>query len=76
MKTLFLPNFTFLCTCLIVTGLFQLQVAEAQNLLDPKKQTKFVNPLPIPSVIDGRNGGTFTVSISQFLQDLGLRNRG
>ncbi len=46
----------------------------AQTLLDPKTQLQFVNPLPVPSVIDGRSGGTFTVSISQFLQDLGLRN--
>ena len=46
----------------------------AQKLLDPKTQPQFVNPLPIPSAIDGRNGGTFTVSISQFLQDLGLRS--
>jgi spore coat protein A len=46
----------------------------AQDLLDPMTQPRFVNPLPVPSVIDGRNGGTFTVSMSQFYQDLGLRN--
>ena len=44
------------------------------HLLDPKSQTQFVNPLPIPSVIDGRNGGLFTIGISQFDQWLGLRN--
>ena len=44
------------------------------QLLDPKSQTQFVNPLPIPSVIDGRNGGLFTIGISQFDQWLGLRN--
>src|SRR5688500_20063864 len=44
----------------------------AQNLLDPKTQPQFVNPLPIPSVIDARNGGTFTISINQFEQQLGL----
>jgi len=44
----------------------------SQNTLDPKTQPQFVNPLPIPSVIDARAGGSFTVSISQFEQDLGL----
>jgi len=44
----------------------------AQTVLDPKTQPQFVNPLPIPSVIDARGGGSFTVSISQFEQDLGL----
>lgn len=47
--------------------------AQAQ-LLDPKLQTQFVNPLPVPSVIDGRNGGLFTIGISQFDQWLGLMN--
>jgi hypothetical protein len=28
--------------------------------------------LPIPSIIDGRNGGLFTIGISQFDQWLGL----
>lgn len=46
----------------------------AQNALDPRTQSKFVNPLPVPSVIDGRSGGTITMSISQFYQDLGLRD--
>lgn len=51
------------------------QVVTAQtNLLNPSTQLQFVNPLPIPSVIDGRNGGVFTISINQFDQDLGLRN--
>jgi len=44
----------------------------AQNILDPKTQPQFVNSLPIPSAIDARAGGSFTVSISQFEQDLGL----
>lgn len=44
----------------------------AQNILDPKTQPQFVNPLPIPSVIDARTGGTFTIPISQFEQNLGL----
>ena len=44
----------------------------AQNVLDPKTQPQFVNSLPIPSVIDARGGGSFTISISQFEQELGL----
>ncbi len=47
---------------------------QAQKLLDPKTQPRFVNPLPVPSVINGLNGGTFTISVSQFFEDLGLRN--
>lgn len=46
----------------------------SQILLDPKTQPQFVNPLPIPSVIDARNGGLFTIGISQFNQWLGLIN--
>jgi len=68
---------TSLLSCIIVliaSAALQPTPAAAQNLLDPLSQPKFVNPLPIPSVIDGRNGGTFTVSISQFKQDLGLRD--
>ena len=45
---------------------------DAQHLLAPKTQPQFVNPLPIPSVIDARNGGSFTISINQFEQQLGL----
>jgi spore coat protein A len=44
----------------------------AQNLLDPKTQPQFINALPIPSVIDARAGGSFTISVSQFEQNLGL----
>jgi spore coat protein A, manganese oxidase len=46
----------------------------AQMSLDPKTQPQFVNQLPVPSVIDGRNGGLFTIGISQFDQWLGLVN--
>lgn len=45
-----------------------------QALLNPLSQPQFVNPLPVPGVIDGRNGGTFTIGISQFDQWLGLVN--
>ena len=50
--------------------------AFSQILLDPRTQPQFVNPLPVPSVIDGRNGGSFTIGISQFEQWLGLVNPG
>jgi spore coat protein A len=46
----------------------------AQTLLNPKLQPQFVNQLPVPGVIDGRNGGTFNIGISQFDQWLGLVN--
>ena len=60
--------------CLII-GIFLTQMITAQTpLLNPSTQPQFVNPLPIPPILDGRNGGTFTISISQFYQDLGLRN--
>src|SRR6266542_3991554 len=43
-------------------------------LLDPATQPKFVNPLPIPSVMQPTTpGGTsYNVSITQFQQNLGL----
>lgn len=44
----------------------------AQALLDPKTQPQFINPLPVPPVIDARQGGTFTIPVSQFEQHLGL----
>ena len=50
--------------------------ASSQTTLDPKTQSQFINPLPIPSIIDGRNGGLFTIGISQFDQWLGLVNPG
>jgi len=51
---------------------FNVPMTKAQSLLDPKTQPQFVNPLPVPSIIDARNGGTFTINISQFNQWLGL----
>jgi spore coat protein A len=48
--------------------------ANTQELLNPKTQPQFVNPLPVPSIIDGRNGGTFTIDVTQFDQWLGLIN--
>jgi spore coat protein A len=59
----------------MVTGIFFSRLVMAQtSLLNPTTQPQFVNPLPIPPLIDGRNGGTFTISISEFYQDLGLRD--
>jgi spore coat protein A, manganese oxidase len=46
----------------------------AQNLLDPSTQPQFSNPLPIPAVIDARNGGQLSIDITQFSQSLGLVN--
>src|SRR5690349_6994525 len=74
MKILSLLKHNLFNAYLAAFCLFQSQYATAQSLLDPLTQSKFVNPLPVPGVIDGRNGGTFTISISQFYQDLGLRN--
>ena len=46
--------------------------ANTQGLLNPKTQPQFINSLPVPSIIDGRSGGTFTIDINQFDQWLGL----
>ena len=46
--------------------------ANTQGFLSPRTQPQFVNPLPVPSIIDGRSGGTFTIDINQFDQWLGL----
>lgn len=42
--------------------------------LDPATQVQFVNQLPVPKILDGRNGGIFTISVTQFFQDLGLKD--
>jgi spore coat protein A, manganese oxidase len=44
----------------------------SQLLLDPVKQKQFQYPLPVPSVIDVRTGGTHSIEITQFTQHLGL----
>ena len=56
----------------ILFFIFCSPTADAQSLLDPRTQPQFVNPLPVPSIIDGRSGGTFSINISQFNQWLGL----
>lgn len=48
------------------------QVAPPPLLLDPIAQPKFVNSLPIPTVLSGRARGSFTLAASQFTQNLGL----
>jgi spore coat protein A len=52
--------------------IFYAPVIKPQSLLNPRTQPKFVNPLPVPSVINALSGGTFTINISQFDQWLGL----
>ncbi len=47
-------------------------MATAQALLDPLPHPKFVNPLPIPDVIDATAGGALTIDVTQFEQHLGL----
>jgi spore coat protein A len=69
MKNIFVTLRYFSISALLVT--FNLSLS-SQLLLNPKTQPQFVNPLPVPSVIDGRNGGTFTIGVSQFNQWLGL----
>jgi Putative multicopper oxidases len=74
MKTEFLPKQLWYL-CFMIVGFFQAGSVMAQPpLLNPSTQAQFINPLPVPPVIDGRHGGTFTISISQFYQDLGLTN--
>jgi spore coat protein A, manganese oxidase len=71
MKKIFIiTKYLLTCSILIISN----TSATSQMLLNPKTQPQFVNPLPIPSVIDGRNGGLFTIGISQFDQWLGLVN--
>jgi spore coat protein A len=50
--------------------------AQGQALLNPYTQEKFVNPLPIPSVMQPTtpNGTHYEVSMTQFTQDLGLKD--
>jgi spore coat protein A len=68
MKKRFIPIILFVSLIILNPA------AVAQSLLNPETQPQFVNPLPVPSAIDGRNGGTFSIHISQFEQWLGLIN--
>ncbi|OFY88031.1 MAG: hypothetical protein A3F72_08365 [Bacteroidetes bacterium RIFCSPLOWO2_12_FULL_35_15] len=51
-------------------------IAQSQTLLNPSSQEKFVNPLPVPSVMQPMiPGGTqYEVSMTQFQQYLGLKD--
>ncbi|NDK56716.1 multicopper oxidase domain-containing protein [Pontibacter fetidus] len=48
--------------------------SQAQQLLDPRSQVKFQNQLPIPATINATGGGRFEMQVTQFEQDLGLRD--
>ena len=76
MRNEFTKTKRFLCfNSGLLTIFFQVQLAVAQSaLLDPLSQGKFVNPLPVPTTINGRAGGTLTLSVSQFDQYLGLKD--
>lgn len=57
----------------MVTAVLLQNAAQSQPaVLDPLSQPQFVNPLPIPQTINARSGGTFTITVSQTEQDLGL----
>lgn len=46
---------------------------DAQNLLDPLSQEKYINELPIPAILEPHTGmNYYEVSITQFSQHLGL----
>lgn len=53
-----------------------LVVAQSPILLDPASQQKFVNPLPLPSVMQPTTpgGSHYEVNMTQFNQDLGLKD--
>jgi spore coat protein A, manganese oxidase len=55
-------------------GLLAAAKQQGVMLLDPRAQPKFVNPLPIPPVINATGGGTHSVSIAEFQKNLGLVN--
>jgi spore coat protein A, manganese oxidase len=73
MKTITPPSKHWLAMLLV--SLFFGSPAEGQVLLNPATQPKFVHSLPIPAAIDATAGGTtLHLDITQFEQDLGLRN--
>ena len=56
----------------LINFLFLPLKSDAQILLDPLTQTKYINALPIPSVIDKRKTGSLTIQAKQFKQWLGI----
>jgi len=67
-------SFSRMFTILLLLGLRIPYASAQQALLDPEMQQQFVQQMPIPSVINATGGGTYTVSIDEFYQDLGLRD--
>lgn len=63
----------------LITGMLAAATIDVQGqiLLNPYSQQKFINPLPIPSVIQpmAPNGTHYEVSVTQFTQNLGLKDR-
>jgi len=62
-------------TVAVVAALMPLRRVVAGNtgqFLDPRKQPKFINALPIPKVIDARDGGTFLISMKESQHWFGL----
>lgn len=51
-------------------------LAQIITILDPSSQPKFVNPLPFPTTLEpsGPEANHYEVTISQFKQDLGLKD--
>ncbi|GAB3299991.1 multicopper oxidase domain-containing protein [Hymenobacter humi] len=71
MKTYRLP-FNLLAWACLLGCLLSARLGPAQALLSPDAVPKFVNALPIPSVINTTNSGkkSITLTVSQFEQDL------
>lgn len=67
MKKIYAPNYLW-----GVALLLSVNFSSSQQLLNPSTQPQFVNPLPVPPVINARGGGTFTIGVGQFTQWLGL----
>ena len=62
----------------LIIGVLAVAIIDTQGqfLLDPSTQQKFGNPLPIPSVIEPTtpNGTHYEISMTQFTQDLSLKD--
>ena len=71
MRKFILKSLIFL---FLILGKFQTFQAQNDELLDPLSQEKYINELPIPSVMqpETENGNFYRVSMSQFQQYLGL----
>jgi spore coat protein A, manganese oxidase len=69
MRKIFTISGTWAITILLTLCV---EIGNAQSLLDARQQPQFVNPLPVPSVINGRDGGIFHIPVTQFDQWLGL----